>query len=51
MSNESMRKFLSSYENLRSMEKRKISDGYPDKHLKKSKKIYGPLIKILATRS
>ena len=51
LSNDNMRKFLSSYEKLREQEKRMISEGYPDKLLRKSKRLYGPLIKVLATRS
>lgn len=48
---DSMKKFLKCYEQLRECEKRMVVDGYPEKLLNRGKKIYGPLIKVFATRS
>jgi len=45
---DSMRKFLTSYEQLRNCEKRMVADGFQEKYFTKSQKSYGRLIKILA---
>ena len=46
-----MRKFLASYEQLRDLEKKLISEGYQEKYLNNGNRLYGKLIKIFATRS
>ena len=51
LSLESMRKFLTSYEDLRNHEKRLASEGIPVKLISKCKRVYGPLIKMFALRS
>ena len=48
---DSMRKFLASYEQVRSCEKKLVAEGYQEKYFIKNRKNYGQLIKLFAQRS